>query len=334
MAGIIFAKNSGLIDDTWKDTDKAIRSFLMDTDTEKNKEDELVSALFNVGKSDSFAEKLGGMTEFGNFEPVDEGGKAVMDGIEEGFAKLIVHQAFAKSFVSTAEAKEDGNVDVMKMAAANYLKSFKRTRAQFASDALTCGAAAFTFGKKSFDATCADGKALFATDHPYKSISGTQSNVYTDALGIDDTVLNKLANIGRNFKNNSGQPMGYDFDTIMIPSDAPALERLIQKIIGSDHQVGNDYNDVNVSKGKWKLVVNPLWSKGNAATDPYIIMSSQANKELFGNLFYDRVALTVNETVDPDTFNLDFNGRYRAGCGFNAWEHIIAGGFTGGTELA
>jgi hypothetical protein len=146
-------------------------------------------------------------------------------------------------------------------------------------------------------------------------------------------MLYRLANIGKNFKNQSGQPMGYTFDTIMIPSNAPALERLINKIIGSDQQVGSNYNDVNVSKGKWKLVVNPLW---NVTTEkiPYIIMSSQANKELRGNMFYNRTPLTVRDWIDNDNYNLNFSGRYRVGVGFNAWNHIIYGGAAAGTTLS
>lgn len=334
MAGIIFAKNSGEINNTWKDTDLAIRSFMMDADNEKNNDDELVSALYNVKKSNSFGEKLGGMTEFGNFEAVPEGGKAVQDEIQQGFDKLIQHTQFMKSFVCTAEAKEDNKIDVMKLASQNFVRAWKRSRAQFGSDALTAAAASFTFGGQTFDATTGDGKALFATDHLGKKAGvATQTNVFTDALGADATVLYKLANIGRNFKNQSGNVMGYTFDTIIIPGDAPVEEDLIKRIIGSEKVVGSGNNDINTQKGGWKLVVNHRWQKGNVAKTPFILMSSEANRELQGNLFYDRIPLTVTEWVDEGTANLNWMGRARMSAGFGDWRHVILGGAATGSNL-
>ncbi len=46
---------------------------MKDTDNEKNNDDALVNALFNVKKSKRFGEKIAGMSTFSNFELVDEG---------------------------------------------------------------------------------------------------------------------------------------------------------------------------------------------------------------------------------------------------------------------
>lgn len=334
MAGIIFAKNSGAIDNTWKDTDKVIRSWIMDADTEKNNDDELVKALYNVKKSDSFGEKIGGLTEFGNFEPVVEGGKAIQDSLEDGFDKLIQHTQFMKSFVCTAEAKEDNKLDMMKIAAQNFVRSYKRSRAQFASDALVTEGSSFIYGGKTFDKTTGDGKGLFATDHLGKKVGvANQSNVFTDALGNNATNLYKLANIGRNFKNSSGNVMGYTFDTIVIPGDAPEEEDLIKRIIHSEQIVGSANNDINTQKNGWKLVVNHRWQKGNVQKTPYILMSSEANRELMGSLFYDRIPLTMTDWVDEGTANLNWMGRARMSAGFGAWQAFILGGAQAGSNL-
>ena len=331
---IKFSENSGLNNGMWKDTDLAIRSWLMDADTEKNNYDDTLNAMFNLGKSKQFGEKLGSATEFGDFSIVPEGGKAVQDDIQEGYDKLIVHEQLIKGFTITANMLEDNKVEDMKIKAEQFVKAYKRSRLAEATALLTGATATqVKWGGKNLDATCSDKGALFAQNHPSIKGSGTQSNVYTDAFGNDDSVLYKLINIGRNFKNSSGNPMGYDFDTIMIPSDAPELERLIQKIIGSDQQVGSNYNDVNVLKGKLKLVVNPLWNTPGVAKKPFIIMSAAANKELRGNMFYDRIPLTVSEEVDKATSDLNYFGRYRVGCGFNAWQHIIMGGAATGSTL-
>lgn len=333
MSGIVFAKNSGLNDDLWKVNDQIVRAVLQDTANEKNNDDELVNSLFEVKKSDKFGEKMSSLTEMANFEIVDEGDAGVQDEIQQGFSKLIEHKQFIKTFVCTAEMNEDGDIDAMKTAAANYVRSYKRTRAQLASDSLVNEGASFIFGGKTLDKTTGDGKGLFATDHKgIRSGVADQSNVFTNAFGSNTTMLNRLANIGRNFKNASGNVMGYTFDTIIIPSNCPELEDTIRKIIKSDLTVGSNFNDVNTQKGLWKLIVDHRWQVADGKA-PYILMSSEAKKELNGSVFYDRIPLTMKDWVDEKTFNLCWSGRARMSSGFYDWRHVILGGADVGTTL-
>lgn len=330
---IIFSKNSGLNDDFWKVEAQVLQSVMQDVDSEKNNYDKFVSDTFIEKTSKKYAEKTGSMTSLGNFSIVGEGESAPMDDMQEGFTKLIVHNTFMKGFSCTREMKDDGDIDIMKTTAANFVRSYKRTRAQLASDALTTEAASFTFSGKALDKTTGDGKALFATDHPGKKAGvAAQSNVFTNAFGTDATILNRLANIGRNFKNQSGVVMGYTFDTIIIPSNCYKLEDLIKRIIRSDLIVGSSNNDVNTQKGLWNLIVDPMWQVESG--EPYILMSSEANKEMTGSVFYDRVLLDVKNWVDNDTRNLEWNGYGRMSAGFNDWRHLILGGASAGTTLS
>ena len=329
---IIFSKNSGLNDDFWKVEAQVLQSVMQDIDTEKNQYDKFVSDTFNEKTSKKYAEKTGSMTSLGNFSIVGEGEAAPKDDMQEGFTKLIVHSTFMKGFSCTREMKDDGDIDVMKTAAANFVRSYKRTRAQLASDALTTEAASFTFSGKALDKTTGDGKALFAQDHPGKKAGVVaQCNVFTNAFGTDATMLNRLANIGRNFKNQSGVVMGYTFDTIIIPSNVPDLEDMIKRIIRSDLIVGSSNNEVNTQKGLWNLIVDPMWQVTSGK--PYILMSSEANKEMNGSVFYDRVPLDVKNWVDNDTRNLEWNGYGRMSAGFNDWRHLILGGAAVGQTL-
>lgn len=331
---IVVSKNSNLNDNLWNEWSDQLIAVLQDTDTEKNDADEFVDAVFNVKKSTKFGEKATGLTEFSDFEIVGEGGTAVQDDLQEGFSKLIEHKAFMKKFVLTAEMAEDSAVDMMKAKAVNFVNSYKRSRAQYASNALTAQAATFTFGQASgLDATTGDGKALFAVDHPGKKAGApAQSNVFTNAFGTTSEMLNRLAVIGRNFKNSSSVPMGYTFDTIIIPSNCYALEDTIKKIIRTDLMVGSQLNDINTQKGLWKLIVDPFWQVEDGS-EPYILMSSQANKEMLGNLFFDRIPLTMKDEVDIDTHNYIWSGRARFSAGFSNWAHVILGGAKEGTTL-
>ena len=331
---VIFSKHGGLNDEAWKTIDTELSMVIQDTDTEKNKDDELVKALFNVKTSKKFGEKQGSMTEFGNFEEVTEGDNGIQDDYNMGFSKLIEHHQFIKTFMCTREAKDDGNIDLMKQTAANFVRAYKRSRAQFASDALVAEGTTFLYGTKSYDKTTGDGKALFATDHPGKKTGvPVQSNVFTNAFGTDATMLYTLANIGRNFKNQSGNVMGYNYDTIIIPGNVPDLEDLIKRIIHSHQIVGSDYNDINTQEGIWKLIVDHRWTAA-AGKKPYILMSSEAQRELNAGVFFDRVPLDVSNEVLNKSRNLEWSGYARWSAGFNNWSAYILGGADNGTSLS
>lgn len=330
---VIFSKASGLANDFWNEWADLLTMKMKDTDNEKNNDDELVNTLFNVKKSKRFGEKIAGMSTFSNFELVDEGATSPLDDFGEIEPKLIQHSEFKKAFRITKTMIEDNQFDMAAARAAAYVRAYKRSRAEFASKALTSAAATFTYGKKTgLDSTTADGKALFAKDHAGKTGVAAQSNVFTNAFGDDDAMLNRLANIGFNFKNASGNGMGYVFDTLIVPSNCYRLITLGKKIINSDQQVGSNYNDVNVNKGMWKLVVDHHW-QADDETEPYILMSSQANKDLLGNVFYDRTAMETFQNVDTLTQDLITSCRGRFSCGFGDWRHVILGGATAGTTL-
>ena len=331
---VTFSKHGGQNDEAWKVIDTELSMVIQDTDTEKNKDDELVKALFNVKTSKKFGEKQGSMTEFGNFQEVTEGDNGIADDYSMGFSKLIEHHQFIKTFMCTREAKDDGNIDIMKQTAANFVRSYKRSRAQYASDCLVTEGTTFMYGGKSYDKTTGDGKGLFATDHPGKKTGvATQSNVFTNAFGTNATMLYTLANIGRNFKNQSGNVMGYEFDTIVLPGNVPDLEDLVKRIIHSSQIVGSDFNDINTQKGNWKLIVDHRWNAASG-TKPYIIMSSEAQRELNAGVFYDRVALDVSNEVKNASRNLEWSGYARWSAGFNDWRFAILGGAQSGTTLS
>ena len=330
---VVISKSAGLNDNLWNENAPLIRRFIMDADTEKSNYDSLLADMFNVSKSNKFAEKNTGLTEFSDFAITGEGGNAVLDDLQETFLKTIEHEELMKKLVITKTMTEDSQVDMIKQKVKNFVRSYKRSRAQFATNLLCVEGAAATFGGKSdLDRTTGDGKALFATDHAgKKSGVGAQSNIFTNAFSAE--MLIRLGNVLRNFKNDSGIKQGYTANKIIIPGDCPEMEEQIKRIIRSELVTGSANNDVNTQRGLWKLVVNPLWEHAEG-TNPYIIMSDEANEELMGNMFFDRTDLQMKENVDIDTHNLEYSGRFRMGAGFFNWRHVILGGATEGTTLS
>ena len=338
----IVSKNAGLADDTWNVNAQMMEAYINDVYTEKSDFDRYIDDVFNVRKSNRFGEKIGSITTFSDFTPTSaDGADAALDDIISGPTKTIQHTTFKKLFTITREMNEDNEVDLMQAKARGMVQAYKRTRAAFASALLTANAESLsevksiTFGGVSgFDCTSADGKAVFATDHPTAvDDTVTQSNIFTNAFGSDTKMLNILANIGRGFKNNSNLHMGYTFDTIIIPSNCPALEDMIKKVIRSEQQPGSNYNDVNTQKGLWKLIVDPSWYVSDGS-EPFILLSSAANKELIGNKFYDRVALDITGDVNITNNNMTWNGYSRFSAGFASWQHMIMGGAKHGSTYS
>lgn len=330
---LIFSQNSGLNDDFWKPVAQVVKSIMQDTDTEKTQYDKLVTDITVEEKSKKYAEKSTGLTSTGVFQIVKEGDGPELSDIQETFPKLIVHETFMDGITCTRQMKDDGDINVMKTMSRNMVMGYKRTRSELATRAVSTEGAKFAMGTRELDKTTGDGQALFSTAHPsVKAGVAPQANVFTNAFGTDTKMLNRLSNIGRNFKNNSGHIQGYTFDTIIIPGNCPEMEDLIKRIIRSDLIVGSSNNDVNTQKGLWSLIVLPTWQV-SAGKNPYIIMSKEANKELRGTVFFDRVGLDVQNWVDNHTRNLMWNAYCRMSCGFNDWRHVILGGADAGVTL-
>ena len=329
---IVISKNSGLNDDLWKPVAQVLNAVLLDADSEKTEYDKLVSNVAIEKKSKKYAEKQSSVTGLADFGIKGEGDVAPLDDFQEGTPKLIVHNTFAKEVVLTREMRDDADIDAMKTTVRNMAMAYKRTRAAFLTDYLSTEASTFSFGGKTgLDRTTGDGKALFATNHDsVKTNVAAQSNVFTNEFSAD--ILIRLASIGRNFKNESGEVTGYAFNKIIIPGNCWQMEETIKRLIASDHIISSNYNDVNTQKGKWELVVDPLWQAASGEY-PFILMSDEANKAYNALPFYDRVALDVKNEVDIHSRDLIYNGYARMGIGCNNWRAFIMGGASAGTNL-
>jgi hypothetical protein len=120
-------------------------------------------------------------------------------------------------------------------------------------------------------------------------------------------------------KDENGEPMGYLADTIILPGDAPIFERDIKRACGSENVSGSNLNAINVHYGNWNVIILKDWTPGD---NRCMIMSSEANKNLAGNMFFNRIPLTIKNWIDNHTGNYIWNGRCRFGVGFGTYKHI------------
>ncbi len=325
---IIYAKNTGLHDAQIGKLETPIKMVIEHESDLMTKKGGICDWLFNVEKSSKFGETIIGQNEFDIFSAVEEGAAAEGDTVSEVYKKFIEHIQFMKEFTITAEMMEDANYGVAadaKHRAENFTRAYYKTMHKICEYALTNGTEkSGVFAKATLDLTAPDGEALFSSAHTYGKDGATQSNYfYGNILGSTaefEEALGKLTITLRNMKDENGDPLGYAADTIILPGNRPVSETIVKKVCGSEGALGNGYNDINLQYGNWNIVVMPTWQTED---DRIMVMSSEANKNLSGNMFFNRIPLTVTNFVDHHTGNYIWNGRCRFGVGFGSYKHIL-----------
>ncbi len=333
MSKVIYSKLGGQNDAMYGKLDTPIKMLIENESNLCEKERTVTKALFNIEKSNRFGETIIGQSDFDTFQATVEGAGAENDSIATTYKKFIEHIAFMKEFTITAEMVEDAKMGIAletKSKPKAFVRSYYKTQNKLAAQALIHGTdTSFVFNRATVDTTTGDGLPLFNDSHPYhtEEMSGkSQCNIFyceTDVTASTESfekALNFLANRMRNFKDENGEVMGYTADTIIIPGNRPNFEAIVKKVVGTERTAGNNNNDINLQYGNWTLVVLNEWTPDE---DRFMIMSSEANKALLGNLFFNRIPLTIKSWVDNHTSNYIWNGRCRFGVGFGTWKHIL-----------
>ncbi len=332
MANIVFSKSSGLVDASYGKIDTPIKMFIEKEADKHEKKSSFLKKVFNIEKSNTFGETIMAQSSFGMFQSMKEGQGPENDTVGETYKKFIEHIVFGKEFTITKEMIEDAKVGVasnLTRAPRMFIEAYYKTQEQAGAQALINGTKnSMTFGGAKVDLTTYDGLSLFHKAHKFytpEMSKKTQANRFcaniTGSIGALEEGLAELAVKMRNFQDENGEPMEYLADTILIPSDNAKLEMMVKKIVGSERTVGSNNNDINTQYGNWSLVIVPGW-RSNGKND-FMVMSSEANRNLAGNMFFNRVALTINNWVDNHTWNYIWNGRCRFGVGFGAYKHIL-----------
>ncbi|MCD8309487.1 MAG: hypothetical protein LUD19_06505 [Clostridia bacterium] len=330
MSNFTYSAMSGKNDPMFGKFEHPIKALIENESNICEKQKSILDYLYNVEKSNRYAETVIGESDFDTFQSKQEGQGAENDNVETTFKKTIEHIEFGKEFTITRKMADDAKFGMgadMKSKPQRFVRAYYKTRVKIAAQALINGTTdEMVFNKAKVDLTTADGLPLFYNAHPYstdKMKNSTQSNYFygdiTSDSGTLEEALGVLSNKLRNFKDENGEVMEYVADTIIVPCNRPKLEMLVKKIIGSERTTGSDYNDINTQYGNWSLVVLNNWEVDD---DRFMIMSSDANKNLLGNMFYNRVPLDITSDIDKHTRNYFWNGYCRFGVGFNTWKHM------------
>ena len=335
---IIYSKSSGLANSAIGKFENPIKMIIEHESDLITKKGNLYEKIFNVEKSSRYGESIVGQNEFDMFQAAKEGSGAEIDTPRDTFSKFIEHIQFMKEFVITAEMMEDAQGGIAaeaKRRAENFTRAYYKTINKLCSAALgSAHLPTLNYAKANIDLTTADGNPLFHNRHKLTNGDGVQSNYFWGSVFTKkdsggkkvastetfEEVLSDIAYKIRSMKDENGEPLGYTADTIILPGNCPVAETVAKKVCGTYGALGGNYNDINLNYGNWNIVVLPYWTSSD---NRCIVMSSEANKSLSGNMFFNRVPLSISNWVDNHTGNYVWGGRCRFGIGFGSYKHAI-----------
>lgn len=330
---IIFSESSGLNDSIYGKCQAPIRMFL-EKRGEEFEQNSVLKNLFFMGKSGNYADMMTTMTAMSGFEPVGENGAYPLDGMQEGYQKLLKYQTWKDSFSVSKEMMEDGKLMDMRKQPAAFMTSYNRTRELFGAalyGAAMNGAGSVTFKGVKFDLTGADGSNLFAKEHAPKVSGDKQCNCFKDAFSVD--ALGKLETAMHLFRGDNDEILDVAPDTILIPEIA-TLKKDVFAAIGADKDPVSANNAFNYQYGRWNVIIWPYLNQFvTKGTSPWVLLDSKYNETYGGAVWNDRVQLEVRSTIDENTDANVWRGRSRFNAAFNDWRFAAIGGVATGNAL-
>lgn len=308
---------------------------MLESQEEAFEKTSIIPHVFYKDETKDFAAKYTIETSLGDFEPVGENGKYPESNFQEGYSKVIEPDTWKLQFSVTQEMVEDAKLGKVKSRATQFMRSYNRTRELFAASILNNGnSTTMKIGDKSFDISCADGKALFATDHPsITGGTGAQSNLYNAAFSYDN--LSYAEEKMHYFKDDDGHILTVSPDTIILP-DKAGIKKLVLEAVGSDGNPTSANRAANIHYGRWNIVFSPyLEAFSGTNGDCWILLDSSFNEAYEALIWLDRIPLTTRSTINDDNDANVFKGRARYGAAPNNWRTMLcsAPGLSGASSF-
>jgi hypothetical protein len=236
---------------------------------------------------------------------------------EKAYERFCENISFMKEFnipKKWLEPTVSSDIVATRQRVLNFVRGWLLTQEFICSLALINGEKTeMKYKEEKIDISLPGGEPLFSGSHKWGSSEGehgVQSNYFYEIFGeekeLSDTIK-KVCEKLKKMKDETGKPLGYKSDIIIIPVNHEELRRKLLKVLSRPEF---EY---------FTLVTFPGWTTNEPRM---MVMSSKANKELSGNVFFNRVPLVVSNWVDEYTGNYIWNGRCRFGVGFGSYKHI------------
>jgi phage major head subunit gpT-like protein len=261
-------------------------------------------SLFNINSSTKQDEKDSGLTGFGLLQETSEGASIDYEDPVQMYDKRYIHKKYTKGFKVSEELMEDDQYNVIKGKPAQLARAARRTAETSAANVFNRAfTAAYTGG---------DGYPLVSTLHPRSDGGSSQSNGSATGITLTDTNLETGRLAARQQLDDKGQIIQTMPDTLIVPVD---LEKTASILVDSQMRPGSADNDVNIYKGKFKVVPWQFITVNNTCW--FLLDSKQHKLQWFW-----RVRPEFKQDVAFDTGMALFKTRTRFSNGWSDWRGV------------
>lgn len=226
-----------------------------------------------------------------------------------GFRTKITPVRFGLGYELSRDLKEDEKYGWIAALSAELARSLRATREKTAADLVNNG---FTAGAFAL----ADGKALFATDHPLKR-GGTGSNRLAVDSDLNYAALQSGALLLGKTTNDASVPIPIDGGMLLVTGrDYIFTGAEILKSVGRP-DTANRADNVLTKVHTWDHVV---W---DFITDADMFAVFTANKRLHRLMFVDRMQVRQFTKDDEETWSVKHIARTRIKVGAADWRGVV-----------
>lgn len=200
--------------------------------------------VFHVETSEKDSEKDSSISSFGLAQETSEQGPVSYEDPLQGYDKTYSHLKYTKGFKVTLEMWEDGLYRSMKRLPEALGRCMRRTSEDLASQVYN----------RAFNSSYADGgdaKVLCSTSHTRPDGGTAQSNSSSTSIALTESNLETARIAFRKQLDDKGNKIGTKPKVLLIPVD---LDKTAHLIIDSDKRSGTADNDVNINKGKFRII--------------------------------------------------------------------------------
>lgn len=359
IMGIIYNIQEALNNSAFNILQEPIK-MILDSEVEAFERESIIPKVFVMKTTDKYMETYRSTTAMDGFKPTEDMEVAGISDFQESYDKQFVFQTWTNSFVVSKQTMEDNQAASIEPRALGFIKSYGRTREEYAVNVLGAALGGTLSAKqKALKITAKTGLGMDTVDgslegakqqyfhnkHKGVQINGTslvtQSNKYFadldlssgDIGNLEERVLDaieQVASKGKKLKDDKGNIVPVKYTRIVLGEDY-RLNDILMRALKSKYGAPMGGNGVNLVYGKYEVVTNAYLSDVDGFKDEdhgLILIDPERNREGLGAAWFDRKPLEVRSYIDDKTEANVWAGRARFGAGFGDWRAMAYLAFT------
>lgn len=321
---------------------------ILENEVEAFEKGSIIPEVFVQKTTDRYMEEYRSSTSMDGFKPTEDMEVAGISDFEESYFQQYTTQIWTNSFVVSKQTMEDNKMMDIDTKSMGFIKSYGRTREQYAVAAISNALAHKEEYEEKFKLYPKHGKGMdteggliegvrrqyFSASHETVKLRDgrpqiTQSNKFyakdldftSNVADLEEKVLDVLGQVEAKmavYKDDKGNIVPVDVNKIVTGKNYRLVD-ILTRGLKSKYGAAMDGNGINTQYGKYKVITNAYLSGVPGFSDDecgLLLISDDRNREGLGAVWFDRVPLTVRSYVDQKTEANVWAGRARFGAGF------------------